>query len=52
MGVPELGIVPTRPYELENVIVEKGEESPINIKIHFKRANITGLYDIHVDKVM
>lgn len=52
MGVPELGIVKTNPYELKNVIVEKGDESPINIKIHFKRVNITGLHMVHVDKIM
>ncbi|KAJ6635877.1 Protein takeout, partial [Pseudolycoriella hygida] len=51
IGVPELGVVSTGPYEVSNVTVEKGDESPINIKIHFKRANITGIYNIHIDKV-
>lgn len=51
IGIPELGVVPTNPYELADVIVEKGEESPINIKIHYEKVNITGIDSIHVDKV-
>ncbi|XP_037026830.1 protein takeout-like isoform X1 [Bradysia coprophila] len=50
-GIRELGVVPTDPYEIADVIVEKGEESPINIKIHYEKCNITGIDSIHVDKV-
>lgn len=52
IGVPELGVVPTSPYELANVIVEKDEKSPINIKIHFKKVNISGIDNVHVDKIV
>ncbi|KAG4081163.1 hypothetical protein HA402_014611 [Bradysia odoriphaga] len=52
-GIPEVGLVPTNPYEIKNVNVETGgENTPINLKIQFKRANVTGISDYKINKII
>lgn len=52
VGIPEFDLVPTNPYEISSVVLEQGKESPVNIKVQFKRANITGIHLFHADEVM
>ncbi len=51
-GIPQVNLVPTNPYEIRNVTVETGANGPINLKIQFKRANMTGIHLFHIDKLM
>lgn len=52
-GIPAFDLVPTNPYEIEHIVVEQGnDQSPVNMKIEFKKAKMMGVHLFHAEEIM
>lgn len=50
-GNPQLNLSPIDPLKIDRIDIEQGNDSPVNINLHFRNVNLTGLGELVVYKM-